>query len=74
MNENGFRSPDRAAIKKFLAADGAKEHRVRNIAYRARKYMPQIEVDLVLVRRLLNKYDKATRERRSVETALAQFE
>jgi hypothetical protein len=51
-------SEERATIKKFLTADGAKEHRVRNIAYRARKYMPQVEADLVLLHKLLNRYEK----------------
>jgi hypothetical protein len=51
-------SEERAAIKKFLAADGAKEHRVRNVVYRAKKHLPQIESDLALMKRLLARYDK----------------
>lgn len=30
---------ERTIIRKFLVADGAKEHRVRNIVYRTRKYL-----------------------------------
>ena len=32
---------------------------IRVVATRARKFMPQIEADLVLVRKLLERYDRA---------------
>jgi predicted HAD superfamily phosphohydrolase len=47
---------ERAAIKQFLAADGTKEHRVRNIAYRTKKHLPQIEADLALMKKLMKRY------------------
>jgi predicted HAD superfamily phosphohydrolase len=50
---------ERTAIKKFLAADGAREHRVRNIAYRTKKHLPQIEADLALMKKLLARYSES---------------
>ena len=50
---------ERRLIGKWLKADGEKEMHIRVVATRARKFMPQIEADLVLVRKLLERYDRA---------------
>ena len=50
---------ERRLIEKWLKSDGEKEMHIRVVAARARKFMPQIEEDLVLMRRLLEHYDRA---------------
>jgi hypothetical protein len=50
---------ERRLIGRWLKADGEKEMHIRVVATRARKFMPQIEADLVLVRKLLERYDRA---------------
>jgi hypothetical protein len=50
---------ERGLIGKWLKADGEKEMHIRVIATRARKFVPQIEADLALVRKLLERYDRA---------------
>jgi hypothetical protein len=49
---------ERKLIVKWLKADGEKEMHIRVIATRARKFVPQIEADLMLVRKLLERYDR----------------
>jgi len=50
---------ERKLIEKWLRTDGEKEMHIRVVATRARKFMPQIEDDFVLVRKLLERYDRA---------------
>lgn len=50
---------ERLVIRKYLAKDGAKEDAIRKIAYRARRFMPQIDADLALMRKLLERYAEA---------------
>ena len=45
-------------IGKWLNADGTKEMHIRVVATRARKFMPQVEADLALMKKLLSKYDQ----------------
>jgi hypothetical protein len=49
---------ERKLIEKWLKADGEKQMHIRVVATRARKFLPQIEADLALVRRLLDRYHK----------------
>jgi glutaredoxin 2 len=49
---------ERAAIKKYLAKDGEKEHNIRNIMWRTKKHLATIEADLTLLRKLLAAYGK----------------
>jgi ribosomal protein S24E len=49
---------ERTAIRKYLAKDGEKEHKIRNIVYESRKHLPTIEADLALLRKLLAAYRK----------------
>jgi len=49
---------ERLVIKRYIAKDGVKEDAIRKIAYRARRYMPQIEADIGLLERMLERYAK----------------
>jgi ribosomal protein S24E len=49
---------ERKAIGKYLRKDGEKEAAVREIVYRSRKHLPQIEKDLALLRELLEAYER----------------
>ena len=49
---------ERKRIKSYLKQDGEKEVPVRNIASRAKKFMPAIRRDLDLLDRLLTTYQK----------------
>ena len=49
---------ERTAIKKYLAKDGEKEAKVRDLAYRANKHVLTIEQDLELIHRFLSAYRK----------------
>jgi hypothetical protein len=52
---------ERAAIKKYLASDGAREQKIRDLVYRANKHkvVSTVEQDLTLLRRLLTAYQKS---------------
>jgi len=49
---------ERAAIKKYLAKDGEKEAKVRDLAYRANKHVFTMEQDLELIHRFLSAYKR----------------
>ena len=49
---------ERRLIGKWLKTDGEEEMHIRVIATRARRFVPQIEADLMLVRKLLERYDR----------------
>jgi len=49
---------ERRLVEKWLRADGEKETHIRVVAARARKFMPQIELDLALLKQLLKTYDR----------------
>jgi len=49
---------ERKAIAKYLRKDGEKEAAVREIVYRSKKHLPQIEKDLALVKELLGSYER----------------
>lgn len=49
---------ERRLIERWLKADGTKEMHIRVVATRARKFMPQVETDLALMKKFLSKYDQ----------------
>jgi hypothetical protein len=50
---------ERKHIAKYLKQDGEKEIQVRKVVYGARKNLPRIQMDLALLEKLLETYDKA---------------
>jgi hypothetical protein len=50
---------ERRKIQKFLSANGKKANDMRTIVWRANRYLPTIEQDLALIRRLLAAYEKS---------------
>jgi hypothetical protein len=50
---------ERKRLRAYLKADGKKSSVVRSLSSRARRYLPQIEEDLRLLRELLETYERS---------------
>jgi hypothetical protein len=50
---------ERKRLRAYLKADGEKSSVVRSLSSRARRYLPQIEEDLRLLRELLETYERS---------------
>jgi hypothetical protein len=63
MHKALLSSKERRQIEAYLRQDGNKNINIRQLAFRARKYLPQIRGDMTLLEKLLSRYEKEVRDR-----------